>query len=456
MRPEVRSSAQIVFAPWVAWLRPLSVEVFWPGLTMSFLSEYDALAETDVGARVALLIKWLRADWRGMFADLRRNRPVFASPLFTMVTRATDVIDVLSRPSLFSVRSNALTMDPSVGPFMLARDDTRFNWHEKAVMRAVLQWEDLPGIRALAGDTTAAALTAAKGEIDVVQKISRLVPLRIVQRVFGFDAPDEDILRWSFATQHAMFRNLEGNADVFAAGVRAGEEMRAWLWPFLAKLWAAPPTAATDAVSRIVRLSKSPDLALPPERVVSNVCGLLVGAIETMSQAIVQAVDQILFGPVVLEAARKAAADDDIQAFDGIVFEALRFNPITTIQFRTAEADCELGAGTPYAATVKGGTRIAACTGSAMFDPGLMPDPETFSGSRPAASYLHFGFGPHECLGKYVGLVAIPEAVRRIVLMPGLRRKDGPAGQIDFAGGPFPEHLHVVWKTRGKGSKARR
>lgn len=412
---------------------------------MRFLSEYDALPPDDLSGRAALLIRWLRSDWRGLFSNLRSDRPVLVSPLFTMVTRATDVLDVLSQQSRFSVRANALTMDPSVGPFMLARDDTRINWHEKSVMRAVLQWEDLPRVRALAGETTRAALEEAGGEIDVVQKISRLVPLRIVQRYFGFDAPDADMLRWSFACQHAMFRDLTGNPGVLAACVRAGEEMRAWLWPFLAAKWASRSTGAADPVSRLVRLSTSPDLALTTGRVVSNVCGLLVGAIETASQAIVQALDQLLRRPPALDAARAAAAAQDPQPFDALVFEALRFNPITAIQFRTAEADCEIGAGTPYATAVKAGTRIAVCTGSAMFDPALMPDPEDFNPKRPSSSYLHFGFGHHECLGKYVGLVAIPEAVRQILLMPELRRTDGPRGEIDFAGGPFPEHFHVEW-----------
>ena len=103
---------------------------------MTFLSEDDARAETDIGARVALLIKELPADWRGMFADLRRNRPAFASPLFAMVTRATDIVGVLPRPSLFSVKANALPLDPSVDPFTLARDDTRISGHKKSVTRA--------------------------------------------------------------------------------------------------------------------------------------------------------------------------------------------------------------------------------------------------------------------------------------------------------------------------------
>lgn len=188
-----------------------------------------------------------------------------------------------------------------------------------------------------------------------------------------------------------------------------------------------------------------------PERVVSNVCGLLVGTIETMSQAIVQVVDQLLADPARLAQAREAAQAEDSMHFDAIVFEALRFNPITTIQFRFAEAEREIGTGPPYAHSVKAATLIAACTGSAMFDPDLMPSPEDFKTDRPASSYLHLGFGHHVCLGKHLGLVAIPEAVRQAVLKPDLRRKAGAGGHIDFAGGPFRN----TSRSNGAGPPAR-
>lgn len=417
---------------------------------MGFLAEYDAVPETDTAGRVAVVVRWLRGAWREMFAELRAERPVFANPVFVMVTRATDVLDVLSQPTLFSVRAHVPTMDPAVGPFMLARDETALNWHEKSAMRVVLRHDDLPGVRSLAAEIVGGSLAAAPGRVDLVPQVGRLVALRTVQRYFGFAAPDAEMLRWSFATQHAMFRNLGGDPAVVAACVAAGQEMRAWLWPFLARRWAAADTGAQDAVSRIIRLSRQADFAMPPERVVSNVCGLLVGAIETTSQAVVQAIEQILARPAVREAAVAAAGEEDSAAFDRIVFEALRFNPITGLQLRIAERAAVIGAGTPYATAVPAGVRIAACTASAMFDPALFPDPEAFSADRPPAPYLHLGFGHHECLGKHVGLVIIPEAVRQVMRLPGIRLAEGAAGRIDFAGGPFPEHLHVAWDAAGE------
>lgn len=416
---------------------------------MGFLSEYDQINLPDpaqrAAAQSALLVSWLRNRQRELLDELRENRPVFVNPVFVIVSRATDVIDVLSKHETYTVRLNSLTMDPSVGPFMLARDETPLNWHEKSVMKTVLRHDDLARIRALVGSVVAAEIAAAAGKLDVVPRVGRLVPLRIVQDYFGFKAPDADLLRWSFATQHAMFRNLGGDKTVVAACIAAGEEMRHWLWPFVTERIGYPSMTGDDATGRLIRLAANPDLDMPPERIVSNVCGLLVGSIETTSQAIVQALAVLLNIPNVLAEAIEAAKDPDPTRFDGYVFEALRFQPITGLQLRFIAKDGVIGTGTPYATPVKAGQRLAAATGAAMFDADLFPDPTAFKPDRPRAAYFHMGFGHHECLGKYVGLTAIPEAIRQLLLVPGLQRAAGAAGQVDFAGGPFPAHFHVTW-----------
>lgn len=412
---------------------------------MGFVAEFDAAAAQDPRAAVGVFITWLRRDWRAMYAELRADRPILETPLFTLVTRATDVLDILAQPSLYSVRAHQLPMDNAVGPFVLARDETELNWEEKGLMQSVLRWEDLPRVRELAAETAREALDGAEDGLNVVAEISRKVPLRIVQRIFGFDAPDEDLLRWSFATQHGMFRNLPFGEEVLARCHGAGREMQAWLWPFLARKWSMAPLPGETAVDRLVNLSHGEGALLPPDRVLSNVCGLLVGAIETTSAAIVQALDQFLQHPDWLEAALAADRAGDTDSFDAHVFEALRFNPITTFQLRTAEADRMLAEGTDYARPVKAGTLLAVCTGSAMFDPALMPEPDGFDATRRQSSYLHFGLGHHECLGRHVGRVAIPEAVRQILRQPNVRRGEGESGGLDFAGGPFPQTMHVAW-----------
>jgi cytochrome P450 len=407
---------------------------------MGFLSDLDALPAGDP-ARTVLFYQWLRRDWRALFAELRSGRPILPLPTLTVVSRWTDVVDTLSRNETFRV-TYAPHMDPSVGPFMLARDGAVENWRDKSVMRALLRWDDIPGIRALAATTAGAALAAAAPQtVDVVTTVSRLVPLRVVQKSFGFPGPDDaSMLRWSWATQADMFHNPTNDKRVLDACIQAGNEMRAWVRDFLKTRQPWESAAGEDVVSRLLRLSGAGLSGLDPEQLTSNVCGLLVGAIETTSQAIVNATEQILLRPDVTARAAQAAQAGDIDAFDAIVWEALRFNPMTAFVVRVAASDAVLGPGAPYEMPVKAGSVIAAGIGSAMFDPGVFPDADKFQ-TRRRTAYLHTGFGPHECLGQYIAYAIIPETIRQLMLLPGIRLLDGGASQIDMAGGPFAEHF---------------
>lgn len=96
-------------------------------------------------------------------------------------------------------------------------------------------------------------------------------------------------------------------------------------------------------------------------------------------------------------------------------------------------------------ATIPTGTMVFACTGSAMFDPETVPDPETFKPGRPSFQMFHFGYGAHSCLGKYVGMMTIPEVIKRVPLRPNVRLLPGDAGKIDFEGGPFPERFTIAF-----------
>ena len=409
---------------------------------MSFIDDYEAVPQSDVGARVGLFFQALAVDWAGLFADLRARRPILDIGAFMVVARWADVIDILSRPGTFRVPYQP-HMDDSVGPYMLGRDDTELNWRDKSLMRALMRWDDLPGIRAFARSTAEAAVADASDTLDVVAKVSRLVPLRTVQQGFGFPGPDDaSMLRWSKATQADMFHNLVNDPAVFAANNTAGTEMRAWLRPWLERRRPWCEAKGEDVVSRLLRATAAGLSGLDDEEVVSNICGLLVGAIETTSQAIVNAAEQILLRPEVQARAIAAVAADDMEAFDAIVWEALRFNPMGSLVVRVAAEDAVLAPGSEHETKIAAGRPILVGIGSAMFDPGVFPEPDEFR-ARPRNSYIHTGFGPHECLGRFVAYAIIPEAVRAIVRLPGVHLQTGDGSKVDNLGGPFAERFIV-------------
>lgn len=411
--------------------------------TASYLEQYDA---ADDKTKVGLVGKWIRTDWRPFFKELRENRPILRAPTFTLLTRFADVTEVLSREKVFTVRPYQPHMDPVVGPFMLARDATPINWREKGIMQAVLRPEDLPSVRETAGRLADEALDAAasEGKIEGVSKLGRYVPIRIVGDYFGFPGPDlASMYRWSKATQTNMFKNLQNDPAVHEAAVKAGQEMKEYLTGLLAEKRAAAENAKADApqdtFSRLVRTKFPPELEFDDSRILSNVMGLLVGTGETSSQAIVQSLEQILMRPEVHAAAVEAAQGTDIAAFDEYVWEGLRLNPINPLIFRLSVEEYTVAAGTDRETSIPAGTLVFACTASAGFDEEVVPNPDDFRTARPDFIDLHFGYGHHTCLGKYVGSVVVPEVVRRVLLRPNVHLLPHPEGKIDFQGGPFPE-----------------
>lgn len=409
-----------------------------PAAPAGYLDALDAAAPGD---RWPLARGWCGSEPTAFFAELRARRPVLEAGDVLMVAKRADVIEILSLPTTFTVE----LYHEKMGDFMLARDETPTNYRDKAVMRAFLALDDLPRIRTLAGEVAAEALAAANGKIEVVTSLSRLTPLRVVQRYFGIEAPDADLLRWSFANQVDQFNNLpfDGRpdaAEVSAAADRARAEMRATFARLipekLARLKQDPPP--DDVFSRVLKTAFPSAVGFGMDRVVINVGGLLIGAIETISEAIVNALDYLLADRDRLEAARAAAADP--KTFDGHVWEALRFAPIVAFMFRRAATDHLLARGTPREVLIPAGTTVLPLSMSAMFDPDWVDDPEHFRPGRPWSAYLHFGWGHHECLGRHVGAEVIPEVVRQILLHGG----QSAVGPVDYAGTPFPARYEIV------------
>ena len=403
--------------------------------------------------------RWQRArDWiarapRPFFAQLRARRTALDCGAAILVAGRAEVEEILSLPQVFSVA----LYKPKMGEFMLALDGTEVNYRDKAVMRAVLSWRDLPAIRDLAGAVTDAALDAGEGSIDVVASLSRLVPLRIVQRFFGFAAPDADLLRWSYANQFDQFNNLPFDARpdaeaIHAAADRARQEMRAAFARIIPARVAAIEAGADlpdDVLTRLLRLHLPAAAGFGMDRVVINVGGLLIGAIETTSEAVVNALAELLGRPQVLEAAR-AAARTGPAAFDGYVWEALRFTPIVAFMFRQAETDHVLGRGSPAESRIAKGRIVLPLSLSAMFDATGVPEPDRFDPTRPDQTYLHFGRGHHECLGRYVAGAMIPEIVRRILLRDAVRAE----GAVEDGGTPFPTAFRISYAGRSAGAAA--
>ena len=193
-------------------------------------------------------------------------------------------------------------------------------------------------------------------------------------------------------------------------------------------------------MARLLRLQRAGDVAgLDDDGVCRTLMGLVIGMVETTSQAAVQALLVLFSMPDALASAAAAAKVDDDDTLSGLVFEALRFRPINPMVQRVAKEDYRLAAGQPHETLIRKGTNVFALTWSAMFDPRVLEAPEEFRPDRPDYDYLHFATGLHACYGRYISRIQIPQILKPLLKLKGLR----PAGALELDG-RFPQTLKVA------------
>ncbi|KAL9116562.1 MAG: hypothetical protein Q9187_006913, partial [Circinaria calcarea] len=167
-------------------------------------------------------------------------------------------------------------------------------------------------------------------------------------------------------------------------------------------------------------------------------------------------------GQVHLPEIRRLALEDTPEADDEILhycMEGIRLNG-TFGSYRKATVSTTIDDG-GQPVDVKPGDRVFCSFVGANRDPKVFPSPDTVRIDRPLESYIHYGIGPHACLGMDVSRVALTAMLKVIGGLKNLRRAPGPQGQlmkIPREGGfyiymtenhgsyfPFPTTMKVNW-----------
>ncbi len=441
-----------------------------------YLAEYDSAAPAD---KYPLVRRWMMTEPLPFFKQLRAQRPILVTPECVLVSKYVDVIDLLQMPKIFTVdlykpKMGVTATDPG---YLMAHDDDALHYREKSLMQGMLNRNDLPRIRALIAKASRDILEQADGKIDIVYNYCRMVPAIMVQEYFGLDNVDKkDLIEWSFWNQYDVFHNqpFDLNSPEHAkyitdnhdrVTIALGNYIKKVLLEKLAMVkleqtknllligWRIikslgyllrgkkAPQVKDDVFSRMLRSSFANQVEFDLVRVGVNAGGLLIGSIETTSQAVSQVIDFFIKQPDLLAKAKAAAQQTDLKTFDNIVWEALRYVPISPYMFRQTSQDYSLAKGTAYETLIPANTNVIVLTQSAMFDDFANTNPDEFNPDRTFYHNFNFGFGPHDCLGKYVGMEMIPEMVRQVLLLPQLRA----TAPIDFKNGPFPESYSLVW-----------
>jgi linoleate 10R-lipoxygenase len=98
--------------------------------------------------------------------------------------------------------------------------------------------------------------------------------------------------------------------------------------------------------------------------------------------------------------------------------------------YRRAIRDTVVDDGPGRSVPVKEGDNVFVSFVGAARDPVVFPDPEQVKIDRPMDSYIHYGEGPHKCLGMDVSKVAITAMLKTVGRLDNLRRAPGPRGEL--------------------------
>jgi cytochrome P450 len=414
-----------------------------------------------VGQHLGILLARVRPR---LFAFLQRVFPVLTVPFakIALVSRNDLLVEVLNRDLDFTIEEiNSGHMAAQKGAFFLGwdRNNPQFD-REREFARAAVRRSDLDLIRGIVRRETDKVIHHNRhfGKIDVAETLCRPVYVRLIDTYFGIAARNDQVMKaWLRILFHDLFLNLTRNATVHRRAVGAGVERRDWVRRVVLDRTAvlnAGGTLPDNVLNRMILLSRTPGYEWVDEDVINRgIGGIITGVLETSNKAVVHCLSVLLDRPDVLAGAVRTALarkdDRDIaMAQDpmyGYVAECLRFMPVQPGVLRFAGRRQTLTGG--Y--TIGPRTTVLCLTAAAMRDPTTFPNPGKFDPARAAAGapYKNWGFGLHECFGRHINTVLIPDFVAAVLRLPNLRRDDSMAGRgvgLKARGG-FPNNFVLAF-----------
>ena len=381
---------------------------------------------------------------------LRRRRPVFVLGKLVVVTRAREAREVLERFDDFTLGD---IIDPGMpwGTFLMTVDWRKQHAQERRWLEdAVRLPDDIEKVRAIV-DARCQQIQPAGRRLNVVTELLEPVVVDIARDYFGVPPLAGNPQRMALA-----MRDLAGiimvNPPVGSAPwTRSRASIAGVTDLVLTELsHAGACSCADNLLTRLVQRLPLPDKPdwFDEDWIRRYLTGLIATGGATIVRAGAGAIDRILEHPTALQEAQSVARDLDQaikrreqQRVDELrtrlrhfLYEALRFRPMLPLLFRDAPRATVIAYGTKDARIVPAGAKVFAPPLAAMFDPEAVPDPERFDASRPFDQYLHFGFGPRHCFGRYIAETALLEVFRSLLLRPGLSRAPGRDGRLTFDG----------------------
>jgi cytochrome P450 len=362
------------------------------------------------------------------YAEWRQGCPlhheVDHEPPFYVVTRFSDVLDVLKHPELWSNRDG-----PGVQyhePGVLGSADDPDHGRHRRVLRtsfvptAIKRLE--PQLRATADRLIDTFVDA--GECDFARQFAAPFPALAIAELLGIHGDDRaDFGRWSdqavaaltggdlvtyYRAKQALEDHVEAGCDARATQLAAGSEI-------------------PDDVLSVLTLARR-EGTLANQEVRHLGYQLLVAGHETTTSLLGMLLYRLLEQPALMTTIR-----EDFDLIPVAVEEALRFDSPVHGLFRTNAEECVV-----HGETIPPRTKLQVCYAAANRDPEQFAAPDAFQLDRERGElgrHVAFGWGIHFCIGAPLARLEAKVAFEQLL---------GRLAHIELAGEPTRNDSFVL------------
>lgn len=392
-----------------------------------------------------LIGKWMQESPLDFFSELQTHKPIFATPLFTIVTHYSDVIEVFQKDEVFTIDAFKDKIQRSIGSFILGMNNSPEYERQKSILRLAFSREDAALVHQIVGEESQVLLEriTTNKTFDLVSEYARLLPALVMRRYLGLEQlPVDKILDWTRPIFQDIFANIINNPEIEKNASVARNEAVILLDELIAcrqeQMKTLSQITPIKVLDRFLAMQAVASTKLSNEEIRNCLLGLFVAVVDLTSIAIVNALFELLSRPEIFAQVQTVARQNSDEAIALYTWEALRFRPPLAGVLRTCTQDHLLGRGTPYQTQIKAGTLVFAASSAAMHDQAQIEYPSEFQSGRSPDSYLFFESGLHTCLGKHFSYVQIPLAIKGLLSLGNLEL----AGSLQKDRG-FPVNLPI-------------
>lgn len=250
-----------------------------------------------------------------------------------------------------------------------------------------------PDVRRYVQETLDRVATS-DGSVDFVEEVARVIPARMILKVFGFDDTlIEQMQRWS------VHMNLTGNLNVPLEQLKEVDkvicELRDLFEPEFEKRRAQP---GDDFLSALVTAVEDGERLTNEE--MFGVCVItLIAGHDTTVNTMALGIEKLCHDPQAVEQLRA------LPAFTvDHVMEIQRKAQMSTLMSRIAAEDFEWND-----QQIRKGQFVLLCQGAANRDPDVFAEPDRFDFSREQYSNMSFAPGLHHCIGHILAKMVLGE-----------------------------------------------